>query len=160
MFLKISQISQEKFYVWSLFNKVAWLKRYATLLKWDSSTRVWWPMRAKLFLWMILISKVNFTFCSIWILKLIENWTFFQLLFHLKSNLSFISFQFFISKLLRKRFCLISCFKHLIWACGPSVLVPTLCMISFSTFISAVNHWKFCTLKFVYNTWLIEANHI
>ena len=71
----------------------------------------------------------------------------FQLLFHLKINLSFISFHFFISKLLRKRFYFISCFKNLRF-------------LSFmSAAYSAVNHRKFCTLNFVYTTWPIEANH-
>ena len=66
---------------------------------------------------------------SIWISKLIQNWTlrFFNL-FHLKINLSFISFQFFISKLFRRHFYFISYFKNLIWAWGPSVPTPNLCM--------------------------------
>ena len=38
----------------------------------------------------------------------------FQILFHLKNNLSFISFHFFILNIIGKRFCFISYFKNLI----------------------------------------------
>ena len=108
---------------------------------------VWWPMRAKLLLWTILISKANFTLMFNFNFKINLK----LLLFHLKIDISFISFQFFISNLLRKGFCFISCLKNLIWACGQ--WVPT------QTLLSAVNHWKFCTLSFVHNVWPIEANH-
>ena len=68
----------------------------------------------------------------------------------------YFSFQFFILMLFRKPFCFNFYFKNLIWAFGPSVPTPALCMGSFYTFMSVVNHWEFCSLNFVYNTWPTE----
>ena len=91
-------------------------------------------MRAELILWSNLTSKVNFTFTFNLNLKIDLKLNFkfiFQIQFHLKINLSFVLFQILISNLLRKRFCFISCFKNLIWSCGPSVPTPTLCTVSY-----------------------------
>ena len=71
-----------------------WVALYGTVDKFLTDNRdIWWPMRAKLFLWTIRTSKVNFTFMFNLNLKINLKLNFkfiFKIQFHLKINLSFI----------------------------------------------------------------------
>ena len=79
----------------------------------------------------------------------------FQFKINLKLNFKFISnsvsfenqFKFyfiliFYFKLSSKAFLFYFVFKNLIWACSPPVPIPTLYMVFWQTFKSAVNHWS------------------
>ena len=113
-----------------------------------------------MFLSTILISKVNSTFMSNFNFKIYLklNFKFISISISVENQFKFFFIPVFYFEATSKGFLfyfLFYKFNLSMWLIGTNT---NLVHVSFQTFMSAVNHWKFRTPNSAYNTWPIEAS--